>query len=198
MPSAQSHLIRLRSKRTALAAALALLIGSPAPAVTLLESEDTLYNLNLLTFFHIDFADQISGEDQPGAPQQVQGFEEARLVGHFSSQLGTRWSAFMEVEGTATRDNSTLRVLVGTDRRPGWLSSSLGKTTLYDTAADVFRDGETIIHSFDTFTQLSSIDGSTLRAPEGEMDDLADSYALALVARTRARRPQRQPGSSQG
>ena len=110
MPSAQSHLIRLRSKRTALAAALALLIGSPAPAVTLLESEDTLYNLNLLTFFHIDFADQISGEDQPGAPQQVQGFEEARLVGHFSSQLGTRWSAFMEVEGTATRDNSTLRV----------------------------------------------------------------------------------------
>lgn len=96
------------------------------------------------------------------------------------------------------RDNSALRVLVGTDRRPGWLSSSLGKTTLYDTAADVFRDGETIIHSFDTFTQLSSIDGSTLRAPEGEMDDLADSYALALVARTRARRPQRQPGSSQG
>jgi hypothetical protein len=48
---------------------------------------------------------------------------------------------------------------------------------------EVFEEGDTILHSFDILTQLQSIDGSTLKAPEGEPDDLADSYALALVAR---------------
>lgn len=38
-----------------------------------------------------------------------------------------------------------------------------------------------MLHSFMTFTQLASIEGSTLRAPEGERDDRADSYALGLA-----------------
>ena len=42
---------------------------------------------------------------------------------------------------------------------------------------------ETVLHSFATFTQLASIEGSTLEAPEGEHDDRADSYALACAAR---------------
>jgi hypothetical protein len=55
-------------------------------------------------------------------------------------------------------------------------------------SADPFRDGETVLHSFGTWTQLASIEGSTLRAPEGEADDRADSYASAIVAQDRARR----------
>jgi hypothetical protein len=41
-----------------------------------------------------------------------------------------------------------------------------------------------LVHSLATLTQLASIDGSTLRAPEGEHDDRADALALACAART--------------
>lgn len=79
--------------------------------------------------------------------------------------------------------NSPLLSLPGLDGKPGWNNSELGKVRLYDGAADAFRHGETMIHSLETFTQLSSIEGSTLRAPSGEHDDRAMSYALALNAR---------------
>lgn len=80
-------------------------------------------------------------------------------------------------------DYSALRVLDGHDDRPGWLSSSLGKVLLYDQLAEAFRTGITQLHSLDTYTQLTSIEGSSLRAPTGMHDDRADSYALAHVAR---------------
>lgn len=83
------------------------------------------------------------------------------------------------------QDNSKLRVIDGIDGRPGWLDNSRGKAMLYDDCAEAFRTEDTIIHSFDTFTQLCSIEGSTLLAPDGEPDDLADSYALCCVARAR-------------
>jgi hypothetical protein len=79
--------------------------------------------------------------------------------------------------------NSELTIVNGSDDKPGWLSSRLGKTRLYDETTEVFEGSDTILHSFDILTQLQSIDGSTLKAPEGEPDDLADAYALALVAR---------------
>lgn len=79
------------------------------------------------------------------------------------------------------RDNSRLVRLAGHDGNEGWHSTTKGKALLYDAAADAFREGETILHTFETFVQLASIEGSTLRAPEGEMDDKADSYALALA-----------------
>ena len=87
------------------------------------------------------------------------------------------------------RDHSKLERLLGHDGKEGWLSNSKGKTLLYDRAAEEFRDDMTILHSFDTFTQLASIEGATLRAPEGLNDDLADAYALSLVGAT-ARRPE--------
>jgi hypothetical protein len=77
-----------------------------------------------------------------------------------------------------------IHLLTGHDSKPGWLSSTLGKTQLYDKCADAFKNGEVTLHSFATFTQLASIDGSTLRAPEGQHDDRADAWALACVART--------------
>ncbi len=78
--------------------------------------------------------------------------------------------------------NSALDVLCGHDARPGWLSSLKGKALLYDACADAFRCEETVIHSFASLLQLQSIEGATLRAPEGERDDRADGYALAITA----------------
>jgi hypothetical protein len=77
------------------------------------------------------------------------------------------------------RDHSWLWRLLGHDGQEGWLSNSKGKALLYDTTADVFRNRETIVHSYDTLTQLASIEGSSLRAPEGQHDDRAMAYALA-------------------
>jgi hypothetical protein len=41
-----------------------------------------------------------------------------------------------------------------------------------------------VLHSEASWHQLSSIEGNTLRAPDGMADDRADAYALAQVART--------------
>ena len=80
-------------------------------------------------------------------------------------------------------EHSQLTLLCGHDNGLGWLSSLRGKALLYEACADAFRNRETVMHSFATFTQLSSVDGSTLRAPDGEYDDRAISYALACAAR---------------
>jgi hypothetical protein len=80
------------------------------------------------------------------------------------------------------RDNyRSVELLPGHDGHTGWLSSTTGKAILYSIAASGFRDRETVLHSHDTLGQLASIEGGTLRAPEGEPDDLADSYCLSLA-----------------
>lgn len=80
-----------------------------------------------------------------------------------------------------------VKLLKGHDDKVGWMSSKLGKALLYTECADHFRsnavDGTPILHSFSSYQQLASIEGATLRAPEGQHDDRADSYALAQVAR---------------
>jgi hypothetical protein len=78
------------------------------------------------------------------------------------------------------RDNSEVRLAPGHDGNPGWLSNTKGKALLYDACADAFRERRALLHSFATFTQLASIEGSSLRAPEGEQDDRADAHSLAL------------------
>lgn len=77
-------------------------------------------------------------------------------------------------------DKVRVQVANGPDGRPGFLSSSSSKVTLYDAAAQTFRDRGAIIRSTDIYTQLQSIEAGTLRAPEGCMDDLADAYALSI------------------
>jgi hypothetical protein len=84
------------------------------------------------------------------------------------------------------RERGEIRLLSGHDDKEGWLSSQLGKVMLYDRCADAFRNSEVVLHNFATFAQLASIDGSTLRAPEGEHDDRADAFALACVGRPAA------------
>jgi hypothetical protein len=90
------------------------------------------------------------------------------------------------------KDNSRLMVLLGLDGRPGWLDNSRGKAILYNECADAFRTVDTTVHNFDTFIQLSSIEGSSLLAPDGEPDDLSDSYALCCVARAHRKPPRKE------
>ncbi len=80
--------------------------------------------------------------------------------------------------------NPQANLLSGWDDRKGWLSSARGKVLLYNHAADILRDRATKIRTTETLMQLSSIEGATLRAPEGLHDDLADSFVLALVGAT--------------
>jgi hypothetical protein len=87
-----------------------------------------------------------------------------------------------------------VRRLEGHDGKEGWMSSALGKTSLYDKAADAFKNAELLIHSFGAFVQLSSIEGNTLRAPEGQHDDRADACALAVAGRAEALRLARGSG----
>jgi hypothetical protein len=83
------------------------------------------------------------------------------------------------------QDNSRLSRLYGHDSNPGWHTTTKGKALLYDGAGEALRDGETVIHALDTFSQLASIEGATLRAPEGQHDDRATAYALALAGRAK-------------
>src|SRR5262249_11053390 len=81
------------------------------------------------------------------------------------------------------RDNSELTLLGDADGKAGWNTTTKSKALLYDGAGEALRDGETIIHGVSTFAQLASIEGCTLRAPEGEHDDRAVAFALALAGR---------------
>lgn len=80
------------------------------------------------------------------------------------------------------QEHSELELLKGHDDKVGWLSSQKGKKILYSACADAFRCQEVVLHSFATFTQLGSIEGSTLRAPDKQNDDRSDSFALAAAA----------------
>lgn len=132
---------------------------------------------------------------------RITGEEVARISGRFEpstfagylSQLATYYNkAGVLVErnnhGHAVllwlRDNSKAARLTGHDGREGWLTNSLGKSLMYDTAADSFRDKQVTLHSFTTYLQLASIEGASLSAPDGEHDDEATGFALANAART--------------
>jgi hypothetical protein len=80
------------------------------------------------------------------------------------------------------KDNSNVKIVPGLDAGPGFQTNSKSKAQLYSNAADLFRDMSTVIHSESTFYQICNIEGSTLRAPDGDHDDEATSYVLALQA----------------
>jgi hypothetical protein len=82
------------------------------------------------------------------------------------------------------RDNAPgLTRLGGHDGNPGWHTTTRSKAMLYDCAGEALRDGEAVIHGLDTFSQLASIEGATLRALEGQQDDRAVAFVLGLKGR---------------
>ncbi|MCP4128990.1 MAG: hypothetical protein GY753_18315 [Gammaproteobacteria bacterium] len=71
----------------------------------------------------------------------------------------------------------------GPDGKAGYLSNAKGKKELYAEAAGIVRDEQPEIRDDETYVQLASIEGSSLRAPDGMGDDRADAWALAQYAR---------------
>jgi hypothetical protein len=117
-------------------------------------------------------------------------FEPATFAGHLDA-LAQWYNAQLMVErnnhGHAVllwlKDNGKSKVMVGHDGQLGWNTSTKSKAIMYGDAGEAFRDCEVILHSLETFTQLCSIEGSTLRAPENMHDDRAIAFALCLTAR---------------
>lgn len=137
----------------------------------------------------ITVLDRLSGEECAAISGKIQ----PDTLGVYSDLVGSWYNrADILVErnnhGHAVllwlKEHSRLKVLLGHDQKPGWHTTAVSKALLYSTGANVFRDRDTRLHSFETYTQLSSVDGNTLSAPEGEHDDRAVSYVLALMART--------------
>jgi hypothetical protein len=120
-------------------------------------------------------------------------FEPATFAAHIDAVAQWYNGAYLMVErnnhGHAVllwlRDNTGLssRLLKGLDGNPGWNTTTKAKAMLYDQAGERLRDGDAGISSTETFTQLTSIEGSTLRAPRGQMDDRAVAFVLAIVGR---------------
>lgn len=81
------------------------------------------------------------------------------------------------------REHSKLKILKASDDKDGWNTTALSKSLLYDNATTMLRERETLIHNFETVTQLALIEGATLSAPKEMHDDRATSFVLALMAR---------------
>jgi hypothetical protein len=84
------------------------------------------------------------------------------------------------------KENCDLRLLKGwakkeSVRKIGWDQNALTKALMYDITAQKLMDGECIINNPITYTELSSIDSMKLKAPKGQHDDRATTFALALA-----------------
>lgn len=75
-------------------------------------------------------------------------------------------------------------LLAGTDGKTGWLTTRSSKTLCYDNAATHLQQQDCGIADLETFTQLGSIEGANLSAPEGWHDDRAIAWVLAQQARS--------------
>lgn len=73
------------------------------------------------------------------------------------------------------------RIMKGLDGNLGWMSSSRGKALMYDMLVEQLRSSSVIIHDEETKTQLASIEGTSLRAPDKGPDDRAVAFTLAVV-----------------
>jgi hypothetical protein len=76
-----------------------------------------------------------------------------------------------------------VRCLCGLDQKSGWLTNAVSKARMFSDLVDVVREENCVVHNLETFQQLASVEGSTLRAPKGEHDDYAMAFAMATVAR---------------
>ena len=68
------------------------------------------------------------------------------------------------------------------DKKLGWLTNHKTKVLAVDYAAQVFRDGACTLNDEATIGELSIFEAATLKAPDGETDDLAMSVIIGLAA----------------
>lgn len=81
--------------------------------------------------------------------------------------------------------NCSHMLMYGDDQKFGWPTTAKSKDLMYSIGVDDLREGRSIIHCPTTVTQLASIEGATLKAPEGEADDYAVAFMLSRVAASR-------------
>ena len=81
-------------------------------------------------------------------------------------------------------ENTGVYLLTGHDGGYGWLTTQRAKAIMWTHVVEAFRDNQATVRSESTHTQLASIEGKKLKAPEGMNDDEAVSYALAVLAAT--------------
>ncbi len=72
--------------------------------------------------------------------------------------------------------------LPGLDDKPGWLTTAKSKALAWDKAAERLAAGDCVIRDGVTLRQLGAVRGSDLQAPEGQHDDRAMAFVLALQA----------------
>ena len=95
---------------TKLTVIVAILFSSTSTnATTLWESDDTLSNINVIGFAHVDLAESNLDSDQDSLPID-DGFQEARVALHLSSRFARRFTTFIETEVTATEDDIDIEV----------------------------------------------------------------------------------------
>lgn len=95
------------------------------------------------------------------------------------------------------RDNARgVKLLKGADGKIGQQTNTRSKSEGYADVVTALRDEDAVIHSFALMSQLQSIEGNTLSAPVGMMDDMAMAFMLAVVARNS--RPTMGGGTSNG
>jgi hypothetical protein len=140
--------------------------------------------------------DEATGEEVASFAGKV----EPAVYGGYLHKVGTWYnSARLMVErnnhGHAVllwlRDNSPLELMNGHDGNTGWLTSTKGKILLYDACAELVRNAEVQLHDHDTYSELATVEGATLKAPEPLPDDRATAFALACAATLKRERDDR-------
>lgn len=142
--------------------------------------------------------DQLSGEEVCTYSGKMQPSVFAELLAATCKWYGTVIGGYVERNnhGHAVilwmQENSRIAVFAGKDDKEGWQTNVLSKALMYNEVADVIRAGDCIIHDMDTYQHLAGVSGSTLKAPPGELDDLAIAFGLAHIARVKSVNPMMQ------
>lgn len=70
------------------------------------------------------------------------------------------------------------------DKKLGWLTNAKWKTAAVNKTAAYFKDGSATVRTAATLHELMNLEASTLKAPEGDTDDLALSFIIGMAALT--------------
>jgi len=116
------------------------------------------------------------------------GKYEPGVLAHYAVKLGIYFNkAWLNIErnnhGVACIDEARkakARILAGRDNKLGWWTDLKGKFMMYDAVAESLRCGSCLIVDKQTLDQLTAVEIGTLNAPEGEHDDCAVAFGLAL------------------
>lgn len=134
--------------------------------------------------------DATTGEEVLALNEKLSPASTGKVMDEISAVYnGASWLVERNNHGHAAilwmNEHSHARLLEGPDKRAGWPSdgSLKNKTILFDWAVEVIRAGQTIIHSFDLYSQLCMVESETLKFSKGAGNthgDLAMAYVLAL------------------